>query len=155
MCVQTVLFSTCASCAPLPVQIFEDSIELQRIFIRSRDQHGEAGARLSSRAYEYTLATMGKRGEGRFKALLLIRGFSGSGSDFFIESGSAKKTDPDHVKKKYIIFTTSNTVFLVMFLQNFIKENLDPISLLTDGSGTGFFKPGSGSAKKPGSESQV
>lgn len=39
-------------------QVFEDSIELQRIFIRARDQHGEGGQRLSSRAYDYTLATM-------------------------------------------------------------------------------------------------
>jgi hypothetical protein len=41
-------------------QIFEDSVELQRIFIRARDELGENGKRLSSRAYEYTLTTMGR-----------------------------------------------------------------------------------------------
>jgi hypothetical protein len=51
-------------------QIFEDSVELQRIFIRARDELGENGKRLSSRAYEYTLTTMGRLPIWRFGSAL-------------------------------------------------------------------------------------
>ena len=39
-------------------QPFEDSIELQKIFIRARNQYGENGARIVSKAYEYTEETL-------------------------------------------------------------------------------------------------
>ena len=42
----------------LDSQIFEDSVELQRMFIKARDQYGENGARIVSKAYEYTVEKM-------------------------------------------------------------------------------------------------
>ena len=96
----------------------------------------------------------------RIRVLLSV---SGSGSDFFPESGSggsAKNPDPIRIHeknaqklsvqvKKMIIFSflrVSTLSFLVRFLQNLIKgHNLDPIRLLKQKT------DGSESAKKPGS----
>lgn len=39
-------------------QVFEDSVELQSIFIKARDQYGEKGTRLVSKAYTFTLETL-------------------------------------------------------------------------------------------------
>ena len=81
--------------------------------------------------------------------------FSGSGSNFFPESGSGSAQNPDPIRKIlvriheknvlkleahveifiYFIFSTLKTVLLVRGLQNLIKEHqLHPIGLLMDGS---------------------
>ena len=82
--------------------------------------------------------------------------FPESGSGSVKESGSDPEnpdSDPQKTpknckdnKQNFIPYFSQS--FLVRFLQNLIKEHhLDPISLLTDGSGSGFLKYGSGSAK--------
>ena len=85
------------------------------------------------------------------------------GISLFYESGSgsAKNPDPDPWKKrpkigvkvKKILYFISSTLNIVLFGQAppkpYQNHHLDPISLLMDGSG--LLKPGSGSAKKPGS----
>ena len=66
-------------------------------------------------------------------------------------SGSTKKHPKTASTSKTICLSfleISTLSFLVRFLQNLIKEHhLDPISLLTNGSGSGFLKYGSVSAK--------
>ena len=84
------------------------------------------------------------------------------GSDFFSESGSglAKKPDPirknvlklekKQRKKLYFISSTPNTALFDQAPPTpYQNHHLDPVSLLMDGSG--LLKPGSVSAKKPGS----
>ena len=62
------------------------------------------------------------------------------------------KTVSTSRKKLYFIFSTLNTVlFGQVTPKPNQKHHLDPIGLLMDGSGSGFLKSGSGSAKKPGS----
>ena len=80
------------------------------------------------------------------------------GSDFFSESGSAKNPDPIRkkrpktgVKTEKMLYFISSTLHTVLFGQAPRKpdknHHLELISLLMDGSG--LFKPGSRSAKKP------
>ena len=62
------------------------------------------------------------------------------------------KTVSTSRKKLYFIFSTLITVlFGQVTPKPNQKHHLDPIGLLMDGSGSGFLKSRSGSAKKPGS----
>lgn len=45
-------------------QAFDDSIELQRVFIKARDEYTQAGKRLTSTAFSYTLDTLEKEVAG-------------------------------------------------------------------------------------------